>query len=107
MVSLFTRLDIRNIGEQILKYKNIPYTSIDKLTYNILSYITIGSWNLYALVHILHKLDIISIYYTLIYYIVLDVLSKGIFTYMLLGSKIDFIQRIKLIQSAHNSKNNN
>ncbi len=59
LVSLFTRLDIRNIGEQILKYKNIPYTSIDKLTYNILSYITIGSWNLYALVHILHKLDTI------------------------------------------------
>ncbi len=71
---------------------SLPPTSIyrDSIRYRIYRAILISvvcSWILYPLGHILYKSGSITVNQTVIWYVCLDVATKGIFTNLLLGSR--------------------
>ncbi len=62
----------------------------DKIRYKCYKFLSIAIaslWILYPIIHILYKTNNLSIYYAVYMYVTLDILCKGIFTNLILGSR--------------------
>ena len=100
--SLYTVL-LRKLNVFQKKQKHsLPPTSIyrDRVRYRIFRAIVgtiVTSWTLYPIGHILAKQGILSNTHIVIWFVTLDVVSKGIFTNLLLGSREIYRQPTSLL----------
>lgn len=102
VISIFL-LYIYNDKERFVK-KSIQYSNRLKCLYKFLTMSIMSTWTVYPVIFLLMKANILSIHHLLFSFILLDFLSKGIFTFLLISEREIVYQRDSFVNQIYPSE---